>query len=138
MNSSSEWVRGVLELLALCQVFVAVVSLSLSRFHNLPSSRLFFFFVPALHHTTRHTHAQPLLPFLALPLPPVTSPTKYSTDIFRLTTERAKGWITAACPRCIHRTSPHVSSMHSVLDPLLRTAHLCIFILAVEPVNDLP
>ena len=139
MNSSSEWVRGVLELLALCQVFVAVVSLSLSRFHNLPSSRLFFFFVPALHHTTRHTHAQPLLPFLALPLPPVTSPTKYSTDIFRLTTERAKGWITAACPRCIHRTSPHVSSMHSVLDPLLRTpAHPCIFILAVEPVNDLP
>ena len=59
MNSSSEWVRGVLELLALCQVFVAVVSLSLSRFHNLPSSRLFFFFVPALHHTTRPTHAQP-------------------------------------------------------------------------------
>ena len=70
MNSSSEWVRGVLKLLALCQVFVVVVSLSLSRFHNLPSSRLFFFFVPALHHTTRHTHAHPMLPVPELAPPP--------------------------------------------------------------------
>ena len=104
MNSSSEWVRGVLKLLALCQVFVVVVSLSLSRFHNLPSSRLFFFFVPALHHTTRHTHAHPLLPVPALLLPhPVTSPTiKYSPDIFHWMTAAASGWKAASKPANIH------------------------------------
>ena len=93
----------MLELLALCQVFVAVVSLSLSRFHNLPSSRLFFFFVPALHHTTRHTHAHPMLPVPELAPPPVTSPTtKYSPDIFRLMTAAASGWKAASKPAHIH------------------------------------